>query len=144
MPSRTKKLRGSRTHGRGKKHGRGAGCRGGTGMAGLHKHKFKWMLIYAPDHFGRHGFVRHHDAEPVVTAIDLEALEQRLPNLLQLGHAKEAGGATEGDLGVVGVTKLLGSGRVSRPLRITVATATEGAVQKVAAAGGEVRVSEAA
>jgi len=88
--------------------------------------------------------VRHHDAEPVVTAIDLEALEQRLPNLLQLGHAKEAGGATEVDLGVVGVTKLLGSGRVSRPLRITVATATEGAVQKVAAAGGEVRVSEAA
>src|SRR6266571_3554388 len=52
MVSRTRKLRGSRTHGRGKKHGRGAGGRGGTGMAGLHKHKFKWMIKYDPEHFG--------------------------------------------------------------------------------------------
>jgi len=56
MPSRTKKFRGTRTHGRGKKAGRGAGLHGGTGNAGLHKHKVQYMLKFMPDHFGRHGF----------------------------------------------------------------------------------------
>ncbi|HER45545.1 MAG TPA: 50S ribosomal protein L15, partial [Thermoplasmatales archaeon] len=32
------------THGKGKKGGRGAGLRGGKGNAGLHKHKFSYML----------------------------------------------------------------------------------------------------
>ena len=42
----------------GKKSGRGAGKHGGTGNAGLHKHKVMHMLKYMPDHFGRHGFKR--------------------------------------------------------------------------------------
>ena len=42
----------NRTHGRGKKSGRGAGIHGGRGNAGLHKHKFMHMLKYDPDHFG--------------------------------------------------------------------------------------------
>ena len=37
MPSRTKKFRGYRTHGRGKKSGRGAGIIGGHGKAGYGK-----------------------------------------------------------------------------------------------------------
>jgi len=143
MPARTKKLRGSRTHGRGKKHGRGAGCRGGTGNAGLHKHKFKWMLIYDPDHFGAHGFVRHHDGEREVASINLEALEERIDAFVQAGYATPAGNAVEVDLGKAGFTKLLGGGRVGRPLRITVEKATPSAVAKVSAAGGEVRTSEA-
>ena len=40
MVSKTDKYRGSRTHGRGKKAGRGAGKRGGKGNAGLLKHKY--------------------------------------------------------------------------------------------------------
>ncbi len=65
MPSRTQKFRGRcRTHGRGKKSGRGKGKRGGTGNAGLHKHKIMYMLKYMPDHFGRHGFVRHAASMP--------------------------------------------------------------------------------
>jgi large subunit ribosomal protein L15 len=58
MVSKTRRFRGSRTHGRGHKAGRGKGKRGGFGNAGLHKHKFKWMVKYDPDHFGRHGFKR--------------------------------------------------------------------------------------
>ena len=54
---RTKKYRGSRTHGRGKKAGRGAGLKGGKGNAGLHKHRFTYMIKYMPNHFGRRGFV---------------------------------------------------------------------------------------
>ena len=49
MPSRTKKMRGSRTHGRGAKAGRGAGLTGGRGMAGLAKTGKMRMLKYFVD-----------------------------------------------------------------------------------------------
>lgn len=138
MPSRTKKLRGSRTHGRGKKHGRGKGCRGGSGNAGLHKHKFKWMIKYDPEHFGRHGFVRHaQDTEPETT-IDIEQLIAGLPSLEASGHASRSGEGWIVDLTKAGVDKLLGSGRAPIPLKITVTSATERAIRKVAEAGGEV------
>jgi len=57
MPTRVRKvrrLRGSRTHGYGQigQH-RHSGKQGGHGAAGLHKHKWSWMLINEPDHYGR-------------------------------------------------------------------------------------------
>ena len=143
MPSRTKKLRGSRTHGRGKKHGRGKGCRGGSGNAGLHKHKFKWMLKYDPDHFGAHGFVRHAQGTEPETTIDLEGLLARLPILKAAGSASQSGDAWVVDLTNAGIDKLLGSGRAPIPLNITVASATEKAIEKVAAAGGAVHTASA-
>lgn len=138
MVSRTRKFRGSRTHGRGTKHGRGHGDRGGTGNAGLHKHKFKWMLIYDPDHFGSHGFTRHHDGLGKTLSINVEDVEARLESLVEHGFAAKSGDAYDVDLGKAGFAKLLGGGRVGRPLRITVAAATEGAKAKVEAAGGSV------
>ncbi|HLE53955.1 MAG TPA: uL15 family ribosomal protein [Thermoplasmata archaeon] len=137
MVSRTKKLRGSRTHGRGKKHGRGAGGRGGTGNAGLHKHKFKWMIKYDPDHFGRHGFTRHAQMHET-TAIDLEDLARRLPELESQGHVKRTSAGVDVDLTAAGIDKLLGSGRVGLALKITVSAASEQARAKVHEAGGQV------
>src|SRR2546427_3158734 len=137
MVSRTRKLRGSRTHGRGKKHGRAAGGRGGTGMAGLHKHKFKWMIKYEPDHFGRHGFTRHFQPHET-KSIDLEDLARRLEEFEAAGHAKKDDSRINVDLTAAGIDKLLGSGRVTRAMRITVAKASSAAVAKVSGAGGEV------
>ena len=141
MPSRTRKLRGSRTHGRGKKHGRGAGSRGGHGNAGLHKHKFKSMVKYDPEHFGRHGFTRHavmHDEE----VINLEQLVARVPELEAAGHAKKAGAGVEIDLTAAGIDKLLGGGRVGSAFTIKVASASEQAKAKVQEAGGRVLLPE--
>ncbi len=137
MVSRTKKLRGSRTHGRGKKHGRGNGGHGGTGNAGLHKHKFKFLVKYMPDHFGRHGFTRHAQMSET-KAIDLEDLARRLPQLESEGHAKRTGDGIAVDLTAAGVDKLLGSGRLALALRITVSAASEQARAKVQEAGGQV------
>ncbi len=142
MVSRTRKLRGSRTHGRGKKHGRGHGDRGGTGNAGLHKHKFKWMVKYDPDHFGHHGFVRHHHGLGETFSINVEDVERRLDALAAEGFAAKAGDAYEVDLGKAGFDKLLGGGRATVAMRITVATATESARAKVEAAGGTVTTPE--
>ncbi len=143
MPSRTKKLRGSRTHGRGKKHGRGAGGRGGTGNAGLHKHKFKSMIKYDPMHFGRHGFTRHAQIHPT-EVIDLEQLVARVPEFEAAGHAKKAGAGFEIDLTAAGIDKLLGSGRVGSAFTIRVAQASEQARAKVQEAGGHVLLPEEA
>lgn len=142
MPRRTRKFRGLRTHGRGKKHGRGAGCRGGKGNAGLHKHKFKWMLKYDPDHFGRHGFVRHAQPHPIA-AINLDELIVRLPSLEGGGHATRSPAGVDVDLGAAGIKKLLGRGRIDVAMQVKVAKASESAVAKVAAAGGRVVVSTA-
>ena len=106
-------------------------------MAGLHKHKFKWMLKYDPDHFGRHGFVRHAQMRET-TAIDLEDLVRRLDELESAGHAKKDNSRIDVNLTAAGIDKLLGSGRVAVAMRITVAKASEAAVAKVAGAGGEV------
>src|SRR5207245_11423596 len=120
MVSRTRKLRGSRTHGRGKKHGRGAGGRGGTGMAGLHKHKFKWMITYEPDHFGRHGFTRHFQPHET-KSIGLEDLARRLEEIEVAGHAKKGDSRINIDLTAAGRDNILWYGRVTRATRISVA-----------------------
>ena len=144
MVSRTRKFRGSRTHGRGKKHGRGHGDRGGTGNAGLHKHKFVWMLKFDPDHFGAHGFVRHHDGLGQTLSINVDDVEARLEAFVAQGIAAKSGAGYEVDLRKAGFHKLLGGGRATRPLQIMVAVATETARAKVEAAGGAVTTTESA
>ena len=49
-----RRMRGSRTTGYGQigQH-RHSGQQGGHGNAGLHKHKWSWMIINEPDHFGK-------------------------------------------------------------------------------------------
>jgi large subunit ribosomal protein L15 len=138
---KTKRFRGSRTHGRGKKHGRGAGGRGGTGNAGLHKHKFKSMIKYMPDHFGAYGFFRHAQIRET-KAINIEEILVHLAALESAGHAKREGGRVSVDLTAAGFDKLLSRGRVGLAMDITVARASEGAVAKVAAAGGKVILPE--
>jgi large subunit ribosomal protein L15 len=137
MVSRTRKLRGSRTHGRGKKHGRGAGGRGGHGNAGLHKHKFKSMVKYDPMHFGRHGFTRHAVIH-ATKAINLQELANRVAEFEAQGHAKRTASAIEVDLTAAGYDKLLGGGHIASALKITVAAASEQARAKVQEAGGQV------
>jgi len=106
-------------------------------MAGLHKHKFKWMIKYDPNHFGRHGFTRH--AQPRETnSIDLEDLARRIAEFEAAGHARKDNARIDVDLTAAGIHKLLGSGRVTMAMRITVAKASPTAVAKVSGAGGEV------
>jgi len=136
--SRTKKFRGSRTHGKGKKHGRGHGDRGGTGNAGLHKHKFKWMVKYDPDHFGHHGFVRQPYPRELKSAINLAEIEERFDEFAAKGAIEQGEKVCTVDLIKLGYDKLLGGGRVGRPLRILVAEASQEAIAKVTNAGGEV------
>jgi large subunit ribosomal protein L15 len=65
-------------------------------------------------------------------------LSQRIQSFIEAGHAKENGGKFEVDLVRAGYTKLLGEGRVERPLRVTVADHSKRAAEKISQAGGEI------
>ncbi len=131
MPSRTKKFRGLRTHGRGIKAGRGAGKQGGRGNAGLHKYKFKSMLIYAPDHFGRHGFHRPEAVVERPTAINVGELERFVPYLEAAEALSREGATYVADLAKAGIDRLLGGGSTARSWKVYVAHASEHAREKV-------------
>ncbi len=138
MVSRTRKFRGSRTHGRGKKHGRGHGDRGGVGNAGLHKHKFKWMIKYDPDHFGAYGFVRHAASRERKRSVNVGDIEEMLKDFEVRGAVQPMDEGYKVDLTMLKIDKLLGNGRANIPLEIIVAEATETAKGKIEAAGGKV------
>ncbi len=127
---KTKKFRGSMTHGRGKKAGRGAGLRGGRGNAGLLKHRYTYMIKNMPDHFGRHGFKRPQSTHSHTSTINIGELEDKFPNTKTINLTKE------------GYDKLLGKGTVSKSLSITVNQASAHAIEKIKEKGGEVKVSE--
>ncbi|MFZ0892333.1 MAG: uL15 family ribosomal protein [Thermoplasmata archaeon] len=131
MPSRTRKFRGLRTHGRGIKAGRGAGKQGGRGNAGLHKYKFKSMLIYAPDHFGRHGFKRPSQIVATPTSLNVGELETFVPALEAASALTREGETFVADLAKAGVDRLLGGGTASRPWKVFVKHASKHAGEKV-------------
>lgn len=131
MPSRTKKFRGLRTHGRGIKAGRGAGKQGGRGNAGLHKYKFKSMLIYAPDHFGRHGFKRPPEIVTQPTALNVGQLDAMIPLLEGARFLTRDGTTLVANLTAAGVDRLLGGGTTQHAWKVFVAHASERAKAKV-------------
>ena len=137
MVSKTSKFRGGRTHGRGKKAGRGAGLRGGRGNAGLHKHKWMATVKYSPMHFGRHGFKRPQSVVADKITMNLSDLEQSLPMLAKDGFAEEKGGVWTVDLTKLGIDKLLGSGRIGTAVAVRVAEASAKAKEKLEGAGGK-------
>ena len=131
MVSRTNKCRGSRYHGRGKKAGRGAGKRGGRGNAGLNKHKVMTRLKYMPGHWGMHGFNRHPGLRVVNSSVNV-------------GEVCEISDGDSINLTEMGFDKLLGRGRIDRPLQISVREASARAIEKVEAAGGSVEIEDGA
>jgi len=138
MVSRTEKFRGRRTHGRGHKSGRGAGIRGGRGNAGLLKHKFMYVILNMPNHFGRHGFKRPQSVVSSNVVINVNDIEEKLQDYLKSGIATQDGDIYKVNLTELGYDKLLGTGRITVPVEITVSSASPGAVKKIEAAGGKV------
>jgi large subunit ribosomal protein L15 len=138
---RTSKLRGKRTHGRGKKAGRGAGKRGGRGKAGLHKHKFMTTVKMKDPHFGDYGFKRHPSLVVRKKTINLSEVEERLDEIVLEGFAEKSKNIVTVDLERMGIDKLLGRGEISTKMRILVEEASKSAIEKVRKAGGDVVIS---
>ncbi|RLE74570.1 MAG: 50S ribosomal protein L15 [Thermoprotei archaeon] len=136
---KSKSLRGWRTHGWGRvgQHRR-SGTRGGRGHAGYHKHYWTWVVRYAPDWYGKHGFTRHPSIIPRPRCINVGQLDESLDEWVREGKAALKEGVYEVDVTKLGYTRLLGSGKITKRVIVRVVDATERAVEKVRQAGGDV------
>ena len=138
MPHKLRKIRkfrGSRTQGYGRigQH-RDSGSKGHR-KVGRHKHLWSWVVTHEPDYFGKNGFVSPksiHSHEKPINLIKVEEIAQSSPiekpqiNLTALGY-----------------TKLLGTGKVTKPLTLHVASFSKSAAEKIKEAGGEIISSQA-
>jgi len=138
MPSRTKKFRGYRTHGRGKKSGRGAGIIGGHGMAGYGKTGKIGMLKEDRNYFGRHGFKRPQCTVEANRTINVGELSEKIETFVTMGFAAKEGDAYKLNLTDAGIDKLLGNGNIDFAVNVTVDSVSEKAREKIEAAGGSI------
>ena len=138
IPKKMKAFRGDSSHGGGhKKKRRGAGHRGGRGMAGLHKHKY----IYAI----KHGLIKGTKGARSLYGFSPKNVSE--VSTMNVGRLDELAGAMEKgkktiDLAEFKINKLLGGGRVTRSLVVKVDACSGKAKAKIEAAGGKVDVLE--
>ncbi len=136
-----RKMRGSRTIGGGSsKKRRGAGHRGGRGMAGGHKHMWSWMVKYDPDHYGKSGFKRPQKTVYKFNPINLEFLDEKLEELVSDGIAEKKEGKIIVDVSKLGYNKVLGKGRITKPAIIKSPKFSQSAIEKIEEAGGEAAI----
>ncbi|MCC6058459.1 MAG: 50S ribosomal protein L15 [Desulfurococcaceae archaeon] len=135
---KSRKMHGYRNRGWGSigQH-RKSGARGGRGAAGMHKHKWSWVIKYFRDWFGKKGFTpkgpEHREYSKVM---DLKQLDELVWKLIQGKQAKYEDGKIVINLAEIGVTKLVGDGEIKHPVKVIVYKATETAKKKIESAGG--------
>ncbi len=137
MPHKLRKIRkkrGSRTCGYGRvgQH-RKSGSKSYR-RAGRHKHLWTYVVKYEPEHFGKKGFTSPRSLRKTVKAINVGKLIENIEKF----QPKEEEGKIFVDLEKFGITKLLGSGRVTKPLVVKVASCSRTAAEKIREAGGQV------
>ncbi|MCD6370775.1 MAG: uL15 family ribosomal protein [Thermoplasmata archaeon] len=134
---KSRKMRGSNTYGHGRKGRRGAGRKGGRGYAGLGKHHKSFAIKNPEFLWGNRGFTSHTPKEEMET-INVGMLNENIEKFVALGFAKTDGEIYDVDLDKMGITKLLGRGKVNRKLRVKVKYVSSNAERKIEEAGGEV------
>ncbi len=146
MPARGRtkfsRARGQRWHGWGaKKKHRGAGNRGGRGMAGSGKRadqkKPTILKLYGNEYFGRHGFSRLYLTKKI-KCINLKDLQEKLDYFVKMKAATKTGDIYSVDLEKLGYQKLLGAGNLNIKLKVSVDNISESAARKIEEAGGSV------
>ncbi len=135
-----RKLRGSRTHAWGspKKH-RGAGNRGGRGMAGSGKKGQQKMtsLHLINRTIGKSGFKRPTKVITKDTKINLSSLQMNLDKYVKLNIAKKNGDAYDVDLSKAGIIKVLGTGSITAKMNVSASKFSKLAAEKIETAGGK-------
>ncbi len=137
--TKVRRYRGSRTHGWGVRH-RGSGQRGGRGNAGSGKRADCQKPSHWERVFGRNGFKMHGNTIVDIT-INLHEVDARADAWIAAKQASAEGGVITVDLSKLGYTKLLGTGRITRKMNISVKRAAASCAEKVAATGGKLTVA---
>ena len=133
---KVRKQRGSRVHGYGRVSGghRKSGSRGGKGKAGSKDHhrigRIKQMII------DQKGFTSLN-ANKKEASINIGELDEQVELLLASNYATKDGSHIKIDLKELGITKVLGKGRVTNTLHVYGDIVTSKARDKIEAAGGK-------
>ncbi len=130
------RMRGTRTHKWGaKKRHRKSGNRGGFGMAGSGKRaahkKFSILKKYGTTYFGKHGF--HSISKRDVRTVNLSFLEENLDKF-----AKKENDYYVIDLSKSNYDKVLGSGNITKKLKVICKDFSKSSEEKIKKIGGEV------
>lgn len=137
---KNKKMRGSKSHGWGsKKKHRGAGNRGGRGMAGAGKRagqkKPGILKEFGREYFGRRGFTRPGRKED--KTINLDYIEKHIEQLTAKDLIIKENNCYIIDIKKLGYDKLLGKGRIANKYKVK-GRVSRKAAERIKEAGGEV------
>ena len=140
------RYRGSQTHGGGaKKKRRGAGSRGGRGMAGSGKRadqkKPTILKLYGNSYFGKRGF--SSKSKKVTKPITIQTIETKMYNWLKNGTLKKEKDIIIIKLKDMGYNKLLSKGEIKNKYDIEVEYASKNAIEKIKKSGGKINVTNA-
>ena len=142
---KNRKMRGSKTHGWGamKKH-RGAGSRGGRGMAGTGKRgdAKKPSIWKDTKYFGKHGFTRPKKVTIKINAINLKTIEQNIESWLSKKLIEKKNDSYVIDLKKLGFNKLLSTGKITKKFSIKCEYASKKTVDKIKQAGCNIVLEE--
>src|SRR5262249_38401511 len=102
---------------------------------GLHKHKWSLTVKTMQEHFGKTGFKTHHRKE--VSVINLDQLERISEKLVEEKKAVKEGDVIKIDVTKLGYQKVLGSGKLSKPLIVQEKVFSKSAEKKLNEIGGK-------
>ena len=102
----------------------------GHRKVGRHKHLWSYVVTKEPDYFGKNGFTSPQSLHRHENTINLKKLEE----IVQTSQQENP----QIDLTALGYTKLLGTGKVTKPLTVQVSSYSKSAAEKIKKAGGEI------
>ena len=138
MPHKLRKVRkkrGSRTHGYGQV---GQHRKGTKGKAGLHKHRWTYVIKYEPDYFEKRGFTSQKAISRKTNVINVGELDELAHKLAAEKKLERKQKKTFLDLDKLGYDKLLGTGKITKPMLVKVVDHSEAAAKKIEEAGGQI------
>ena len=139
MPHKLRKIRkkrGSRTQGYGRVGQHRCTSSKGYRKAGRHKAGWSYVLRYEPDYFGKRGFTSPKSLKQKVNVINVGKLDEITAKF----PVEKEEGKSLIDLESLGYTKLLGTGKITKPLIIKVASYSKSAAEKIKDAGGKILI----
>jgi large subunit ribosomal protein L15 len=135
---KTRKKRGSRTHGWGQvgQHRKG-GVKGGR-KVGRHKHLWTYVIKNEPNYFGKKGFRSPKSLRGEINIINVGQLDELLDKLSIGRQLQKKAGKPFLDLEKLGYQKLLGAGKITQAVTVKVPSYSEGAARKIKEVGGQI------
>jgi large subunit ribosomal protein L15 len=98
------------------------------------KSGWSWVQRYDPNYFGKDGFTSPKSLRQKVNVINVGKLDEMSE---RISVEKEKGQFLV-DLANLGFTKLLGTGKITKPLTVRVASCSKSAAEKIKEAGGQI------